>query len=304
MAFGPDGRLYVTESGGLLVVAQPGSTRPTQMIKGLRSPLGLVWVAEDLFVSEQGRVEKFANLASEGGARSTVLGGLPYGEHQQDNIVLGPDGRLYLGSGSTCDDCKQTDTRSAAILSFLPDGSDLRVVAPGVRNPFGLAFSADGTLYATVNGQDDLDRPGDPEPADMVVRVSQGANYGWPGCWPSARQLSMVGRCSGVSQPAVYLGPHASADGLAFYEGASFPSGFTGNLFVAQWGQYFGTANPGRNVVRIQLSADGTAPISGVSVFATGFLHPLACLVDPYGALLVADWGTGNIIRIQASTSP
>ena len=31
------------------------------------------------------------------------LRGLPYGRHQQDAIVAGPDGRLYLGSGSTCD---------------------------------------------------------------------------------------------------------------------------------------------------------------------------------------------------------
>src|SRR3712207_8105054 len=47
--------------------------------------------------------------------------------------------RLLLGSGSTCNACREDDRRSAAILSVRPDGSGLRVVATGLRNPFGLA---------------------------------------------------------------------------------------------------------------------------------------------------------------------
>jgi glucose/arabinose dehydrogenase len=101
---------------------------------------------------------------------------LPFGEHQQDNVVVGPDGRLYVGSGSTCNACAEADPRSAAILSVEPDGSDLRVVAHGVRNPYGLAFQpGTGVLYASVNGVDYLDKPGDPEPADTLVRVQDGA---------------------------------------------------------------------------------------------------------------------------------
>ena len=37
------------------------------------------------------------------------MSGLPFGEHQQDNVVLGRDGRLYLGNGSTCDVCVEKD---------------------------------------------------------------------------------------------------------------------------------------------------------------------------------------------------
>src|SRR5215470_940438 len=40
MAFGPDGRLYVTEDVGKVVVAPPGSRRPTPFLSGLRTPLG------------------------------------------------------------------------------------------------------------------------------------------------------------------------------------------------------------------------------------------------------------------------
>jgi glucose/arabinose dehydrogenase len=87
-------------------------------------------------------------------------------------MVSGRDGRLYLGSGSTCDACRERDRRSAAVLSLRTDGRDLRVYATGLRNPFGLAVQpGTGRLYATVNGQDNLDIKRDPEPADTLVVV-------------------------------------------------------------------------------------------------------------------------------------
>ena len=92
---------------------------------------------------------------------------LPFDRHQQDTIVLGPDDRLYLGSGSTCDACKEKDARSGAILSFRQDGSDLRIVARGLRNPFGLVFDGE-TLYVSDNARDDL---GENEPAETIVRI-------------------------------------------------------------------------------------------------------------------------------------
>src|SRR5205807_8710357 len=42
MAWGPDARLYVTEDTGLLVAARPGFRKPTVVVRGLRTPLGLV----------------------------------------------------------------------------------------------------------------------------------------------------------------------------------------------------------------------------------------------------------------------
>ena len=94
--------------------------------------------------------------------RRAILSGLPYGRHQQNNVVLGRDGRLYLGSGSTCDVCVERDPRSASVLSVRPDGRGLRAVARGLRNPFGLAIQpSTGRLYASVNGQDNLPDPSD-----------------------------------------------------------------------------------------------------------------------------------------------
>ena len=141
LAFGPDRRLYVAQDGGTIVRIERG--RPRIFARRLVVPLGLLWRGRTLYVSQQGRVDALGP----GGRRRTVLSGLPYGRHQQDAIVAAPDGRLYLGSGSTCDVCRERDRRSATILSFRPDGSDLSVVATCLRNPYGLAFHG-RSLYA------------------------------------------------------------------------------------------------------------------------------------------------------------
>jgi glucose/arabinose dehydrogenase len=271
MSFGPNGRLYVSQDAGSIVSVARGAKAPRPYARGLTVPLGLLWRGRTLYVSESGKVE-----ALRAGRRRVVVSGLPFEEHQQDAIVAGPDGRLYLGSGSTCNACTEHDPRSAAILSFRTDGSDLRVVARGLRNPYGLLFVGK-TLYATVNGRDDL---GDGEPADSVVRVRRGADYGWPGCWPGYALRRLVGRCAGVTAPLAYLEPHSSADGIALWRG---------DLFVAEWGEYLSSKH-GRVLVRI---VHGRA-----TTFASGFQHPLALAVDPQGELLVADWGRGVIYAI------
>jgi glucose/arabinose dehydrogenase len=283
MAWGPDGRLYVTEATGSVVAIRPRH-RPVTVARGFGTPLGLAWRGRTLIVSETGRIERLELRGRRLIGRRTIVSGLPHGRHQQDNVVVGPRGRLYFGNGSTCDACRERDPRSATILSIWPDGRDLRIVARGLRNPFGLAFQPrTHRLYASVNGRDKL---GDDEPAEMVVIVRRGADCGWPDCWPSAQQRRLVGDCTGVTPPAAYLEPHSSADGLAFWRGA---------LFVAEWGQYDSDRH-GRRVVRIVLGRDGRA--RKVSTFASGFDHPLALAVDRTGALLVSDWGRDKIYRI------
>ena len=286
MAWGPDGRLYVTEDTGLLVAARRGSRKPVVVARGLRTPLGLAWRGRTLYVSEQGRLGRYRLQGSKLAGRKILVRGLPFELHQQDNVVVGPDDRLYLGSGSTCDACKERNPRSATILSMKPDGSDVRVVARGLRNPFGLAFKP-GThrLYASVNGQDELGTKARPEPAEMVVLVKQGAFYGWPRCWPSYAKKQLAGRCRGVTAPVAYLEPHSSADGIAFWRGG---------LFVALWGQYLSDRH-GRKLVRVDVGSGKASTSRAVSTI------PLALVVDKTGALLVADWGRGVIYRIQSA---
>ena len=296
LAFSPRGRLYATQEGGQVVLIPPGARRPTIVARGFRTPLGLLWRGSDLYVSAQGALWRLS-----GGGRRAIVSGLPFKLHQQNNVVLGRDGRLYFGSGSTCNACRERSRRSAAILSVLPDGRDLRVVARGLRNPFGLAIQpVTGRLFSSVNGRDDL---GDGEPAESIAEIRPGRFFGWPGCWPSASRKRLVGRCRGVTPPVAYLEPHSSADGIAFYDGSSFPAQYRGNLFVAEWGTYFGRRR-GRKLTRVVLNPGGDGRKARVSTFATGFDHPLAVAVDRLGALLVADHGRGVVYRIQAAGKP
>jgi len=302
MAYGPDGRLYVTEETGRVVSVRPRASRPRAFASGSPTPLGLAWSGRTLFVSAQGRVERMRLEGGRAVGRRTILSALPFGLHQQDNIVVDDDGRLFLGSGSTCNACAEQDLRSATILSLRPDGSDLQIEASGLRNPFGLALHPkSGRLYVSVNSRDDLPTASSPEPAEMLVRIERGADYGWPACWPSARRKRLVGDCRGVEEPVAYLEAHSSADGFAFSTGESFPEPYADGIFIALWGQYE-SERYGRRVDYVELTSNGSR--GTVRRFADGFDHPLAVVVDPQGALLVADWGRGVIYRIQARSAP
>lgn len=248
----------------------PNSRKPRTYATGFEVPLGLTWYRGHLYVSDQGTLYRDGR---------PIVTGLPYGLHQQDNVVAGPDGRLYLGSGSTCNACEEEDARSAAVLSVRPDGSDLRVEASGLRNPYGLLWH-EGDLYVSVNGRDDL---GEWNPAESIVRLRRGADYGWPDCWPDWATRRLDGDCAGVSPPVAYLEPHSSADGIAVWRG---------KLYVAEWGEYKDDVH-GRRVVQVSLRTGRVRP------FAGGFEHPLALAVDHRDALLVADWGRGVIYRIR-----
>jgi glucose/arabinose dehydrogenase len=277
MAFGPRGVLYVTEETGA-VVRLDRTRRPRRILRGFRTPLGLTWFRGALYVSAQGTLWRVRR-----GQRAAILRNLPFGRHQQDNVVA-HRGRLYLGSGSTCDVCRERSRLSAAVLSVRPDGRDLRVVARGLRNPYGLAVDPrTGRLHASVNERDEL---GENEPAETIVEIRPGRDFGWPRCWPSSRRKRLVGRCRGVTRPVAYLQPHSAPGGLAFWNDA---------LYVAEWGEYLKREH-GRKLTRVVLREGRPA---AVSTFAAGFEHPLAVLVDSRGGLLVADHGRGVIYRIR-----
>jgi glucose/arabinose dehydrogenase len=69
---------------------------------------------------------------------------------------------------------------TAAVLRCRPDGSQLTLVAWGLRNAYGLGFLPDGRLLATDQGADDRgSRPIGNAPDGLYV-VERGAWYGWP----------------------------------------------------------------------------------------------------------------------------
>jgi glucose/arabinose dehydrogenase len=268
-----NGRLWATASGatthtgdGVYLVERRGG-KPRKVAGGLTSPLGLVWVGDRLIVSSLGRVTAFSGFDGVRFRRRQVILDGPVAGGENNNIVLAPNGRLLMGVSASCDHCVPASKWSASIVSFKPDGSDLRIFASGIRAAYGLAYLPGTTrLFASMNQRDDL---GDKTPGDWLADVRRGQDWGFPACY---------GQCRSQPQPIGVLDPHAAAGGIAFLDRSS--------VLVAEW-------QLGK-VRRVDLST-GKAP-----VLLTGFRNPLPVITEYPGAFLVGDWGTGRVYEITA----
>lgn len=90
------------------------------------------------------------------------------------------DDTLYVSVGSGCNACEQPeDEQRALIWRMDADGSNARVYATGIKNAVGIEW-ARGALFATENGVDNL---GEGVPDDVVYKVEEGVEYGWPYCY-------------------------------------------------------------------------------------------------------------------------
>ena len=299
LAFDPDGRLYVAQQNGSIVVVEdqigPGTFRQVTNVGG-GATLGIAFRpgTRDLYISISGRVYLARGTAD--GAFSEpkiIVQDIPTGRHQNDEIAFTPDGQFFfLGVGSTCDACNERDPRSASIMRISADGTAQEVYARGTRNPFGVAIHPQtGELFSTDNGRDN---PVNGVPDELNVIVKDG-NYGWPDCWGQGKGSN----CNGTIFPVAEFQEHSFANGLTFYTGGNFPAEYRNNVFVALWGGNAPIPTIGKRVERVVLTKVNGKWQGKVSVFATGFDHPLAVAVGPRdGALYVADHGSGVVYRI------
>jgi glucose/arabinose dehydrogenase len=292
LAFGPDGRLAVSFQAGEIVsvdVSGPTGRDVRTIATGFELTLGLLWIDEALYVSADGTVWRLRP----GAPREAVVEGIPTAQHSTDGMALGPDGRIYLGVGSTCNACAERDQRNGAVVRFSPDGGEVEIFARGLRNPYDLAFHPDdGSLWATDNGRDDLGA----QVPDELNLVQERKHYGWPDCYGKGRGAN----CGGTVGAIVELESNSSSDGIAFYTGSSFPEEYRQNMFVAQWGSF--RRDRGRKLVRIVAVKREGRYDARLADFATGFDTPIDVVVGPRdGALYVADHGRGTIYRIRWS---
>lgn len=325
----PNGDLFVSESKANRVRVlrdSNGDGRPEineVFARGLDEPFGIAFYPlgpnpEYVYVANTGSVVRFPYRSGDTRARGkseTVVsdlsagGYLTGGGHWTRDIVFSANGRkLYvsIGSRSNVDDDEE-EARRARILQYNPDGSQMDVLAWGIRNPVGLAIDPrTGALWTSVNERDGL---GDDLPPDYITKVNAGGFYGWPWYYLGNHQDprhrgKRPELAEQVIVPDVLIQAHSASLDLAFYAGEQFPARYRGQIFACQHGSWNREKRTGYKVVMVPLE-NGDA-LGEYEDFLTGFVtpdggvwgRPVGVTTAQDGALLVTDDGSNSIWRV------
>lgn len=198
LAFLPDGTALVTlRDKGTVLHLRPGSA-PTDLgaVPGVAADGegGLLGIAvspqfdtdHTVFVYLSARDDNRILRMTLGGDTlrpdTVILDGIPKASvHNGGRIAFGPDGYLYIDTGDGTQGSHSQEVRSLAgkILRIDRDGKvppgnpfgDSPVWTLGHRNVQGLAWDAQGRMFASEFGQNTWDE---------LNRIEPGKNYGWP----------------------------------------------------------------------------------------------------------------------------
>ena len=285
------------------------------------------------------------------GTVETVLSGMPLtGDHPMHPFVIDAKGSLFVDLGSATNACQsenrfplspglnpctELETR-AGVWRYDANKtgqtfSASERYATGIRNGEGFGIDNAGRLYVTQHGRDQLSQnwpklytveQGVELPAEELLELKQGGDYGWPECYYDQNQKKLVlapeyggdggktvGVCASKQAPVAAFPGHWAPNALLIYTGTQFPLPYRGGAFIAFHGSWNRAPRDqaGYNVI-FQPLADGKATGDYV-VFADGFagahkdpgraaFRPSGLAMGPDGALYVGDDVHGRIWRV------
>jgi glucose/arabinose dehydrogenase len=295
------------------------------------------------------------------GKPDTIVEHIPtYPGHSTRNFAIAPDGSMYLNVGSPSNSCQKPD-RAPGVAGTNPcteldtragvwkfdarkthqSPSAANHFARGIRNAVGIAVHpGDNKLWTTQHGRDQLydwraklgldsaaaQKYNAENPAEELMQVNQGDDFGWPYCYYAVDQKHLVlapeyggngkdvGQCAQKKEPAATFPAHWAPNALMFYTGSQFPAKYRSGAFIAFHGSWNRAPEPqqGFNVVfqpldasgkasgRYEVFADHFSPNigSGRASAASGAHRPTGLAQAADGSLYVADDTGGRIYRI------
>jgi glucose/arabinose dehydrogenase/mono/diheme cytochrome c family protein len=331
------------------------------LAQGAHGGTGIALHDGSLYAEVNDRIVRYA-LPKDGiaptGSAETIVSGLPLtGDHPMHPFAIDAKGGLYVNSGSATNAC-QVENRTAGSPGHQPcieletragiwrydanrtgqQFSPAERFATGIRNAVGIAVDSSGLgLYATQHGRDQLhenwpslysQEQGANLPAEELLRLEQGADYGWPECYFDDTQNKLVlapeyggdggkkvGICTDKKPPIAVFPAHWAPNAVLLYDGHQFPAAYQGGAFIAFHGSWNRAPLPqgGYNVV-FQPMADGKLAGDYV-VFADGFggtvkepgeaaHRPAGLALGPDGALYIAEDVRGRIWRVSFHGDP
>ena len=285
-------------------------------------------------------------------ASQTIVRGLPAnGDHPMHPFVIGQAGDVYIDVGSATNSCQIknrapespgrkpcTELLTRAGIWRYDASKTNQVFSPkeryaiGIRNAVGIASDPGGQLYSTQHGRDQLaenwsklytPEQGQNLPAEVLLKIVQGGEYGWPYCYFDGFQQKLVlapeyggdgkkiGDCASKLGPEVFFPAHWAPDGLVFYTGTLFPAHYRNGAFIAFHGSWNRAPGPqqGYNVVFVPFANGKPVSPSKYEIFADGFAgarkdpdgaahRPTGITMGPDGALYITDDKGGRVWKV------
>jgi glucose/arabinose dehydrogenase len=161
--------------------------------------------------------------------KSVLLDRIPGAKfHNGGRLKIGPDGMLYVTTGDALQPeiAQDRESLGGKILRMTPDGSvppdnpfsNSYVYSYGHRNPQGLAWDEEGTLYSSEHGQ---------SAHDEINLIKSGQNYGWP-------VIQGDEQASGMVPPLFHSGSETWApSGISFHQGKLYAAALAGSRLIA-----------------------------------------------------------------------
>jgi len=319
IAFAPDGRLFVCEKGGRVLVYKNGALLPAPFLqRSVRadSERGLLGIAFDpdfaansfVYVyyttpgsSPKNRVSRFtaSGDTAVSGSEHVLVDGIPSdaGNHNAGCVRFGPDGKLYVSTGdggSVPTNSQNLSNLAGKILRINNDGSIPgdnpfagqggrrgEIYCYGLRNPFRFCFRpSSGALYIADVGQNTWEE----------VNVGQaGGNYGWPEHEGPSNAAGFISPVHAYN----HNGSGASITGGCFIEGTNYPAEYQGSYL---FGDYVdGTLG------RLTFGGDERLIASFPFGPADG---PVDFAMGPDGDVYYVSINSGSVRRLRHSATP